>query len=136
MSNVKGASVGVPAGLPGAEYGGGEPKTGGAPRIGACGGGSAVVLSHGTRLPCPHSQKTIDPAVFSGRPIVLPHLPHVNQIMEALWRAAGLVSAVDIRWGQARRSLIVLVYDRLEAVERLPKVLDDTVEARNAGSAG
>jgi hypothetical protein len=39
------------------------------------------VLSHGTRFPCPHSQKTIEPALFSGRPIVLLHLAQVNQIM-------------------------------------------------------
>src|SRR5207253_4216019 len=44
-------------------------------------GGSGAVLSHGTRFPCPHSQKIVVPTELSGRPCVLPHCLQANQIM-------------------------------------------------------
>src|SRR5437762_1296541 len=43
--------------------------------------GSGTVLDHGTRLPKLQSQKTSVPAWLSGRPCVLPHFLHANQIM-------------------------------------------------------
>src|SRR5262245_35405586 len=44
--------------------------------------GAAAVLSQGTRLPWPHSQKRRLPAISSGRPWRLPHCLQVNQIIE------------------------------------------------------
>ena len=43
--------------------------------------GAAAVLSHGTTLAWPQSQKIVAPMDVSGRPCVLPHFLQVNQIM-------------------------------------------------------
>jgi hypothetical protein len=51
--------------------------------MGSGSSGGEAVLSQGTRFPCPHSQKIIEPIAVSGRPCVLPHCLQVNQIIES-----------------------------------------------------
>jgi hypothetical protein len=56
-------------------------------------GGGSIVLSHGTLVPCPQSQKTIVPTELSGRLCFLPHCLQANQIMRpcpSLGRKHGL----------------------------------------------
>jgi hypothetical protein len=43
--------------------------------------GAAMVLSHGTTLGWPQSQKIVAPTAVSGRPCCLPHCLQANQIM-------------------------------------------------------
>ena len=53
----------------------------GASVAGGAADSGAAVLSQGTVLPLPHSQKTIVPAEVSDRLCVLPHFLQLNQIM-------------------------------------------------------
>src|SRR5262249_40211145 len=77
FSNVTGSRRGAAGAAKGRGAGAASAGSAGASDL----SGSGAVLSHGTRFPCPQSQKIIVPADAAGRQCVLPHCLQANQIM-------------------------------------------------------